>query len=164
MVAEPATIDSTHYVYYEIATSRLDEQRRRANTLDTKAGSILSFGSIVLSIFGAALATSGELSRWLALPIIAALVVYVFLAIVSYRAYQIRQYDFRPDVTTLQQHNAEYREDLLREWVADECVRSIDHNEPLLIDKAMMIARAVKLMTAETIILTIALALRFLGA
>ena len=158
-----AASEPTHQIYYEVARTQLDAQSRRSGSLDSKAGSIFSIGSIVLSIFGAALATGGSPTGWYVIPIALALAAYLVLSYASYNAYKIRGYDYRPHLPTLGEHSHGFDDATLRGWVADEMLRSIEHNDRHLREKASSVMIALKMLVAETSVLSIALMLRFLG-
>jgi hypothetical protein len=146
-------------VYFEVALRQLDEQLQRVDSLDSKSAACVVFAATVLPVFGALLGLTAMR------PPPAAIVLFVIagavfggLAHSAYRAFKVQSWSVRPDPMTMKTHSTsgEYDEASMRMWVADEFLRSIEHNEPLLKEKARSLRWTIVLLAMEASILAIA--------
>ena len=143
--------------FYEIATSRLDEQTERGNGLDAKLATTFGFSAAILPIFGVLLAIAKtDRPRAAVVAYLIAMAVYVVMNGLAIAAYRVSTFSYRPDLDTLQTHCKTLTDDVLRQWVANECVLSILSNDPLLRTKAWRANWALGLLAAEALLLTVA--------
>jgi hypothetical protein len=154
-------MSSAPQVFYDVASSRLDEQVGRIDALDAKAATAFGFSAALLPIFGVFFATSNPPNTATALYSVA-LIVYIALLVVTSRAYGVSGWSFRPDLATLEGHSKTRPEDDVRLWAAEECVRSITANEPRLRLKATYAKTALILLAVDAVVLSVA-ALATLG-
>jgi hypothetical protein len=125
--------------------------------MDAKTDKILSYSTGTLGIFGAALGLVGKnVSPITVAFFVGAFVIYTAVIISTLRAYQLRNYSYRPDMSTLQLHTHALADDALRLWVAQECVLSLNENDTLITQKSADLARAIRLFPFQVLLLTAA--------
>lgn len=154
-------MSSATQVFYDVASSRLDEQVGRIDALDAKAATAFGFSAALLPIFGVFFATSNPPKAATGLYA-AALIVYIALLVATSRAYGVSGWSFRPGLETLEGHCKTRQDVEVRQWAAEECVRSITANEPRLRLKATYAKAALLLLAVDAVLLSIA-ALATLG-
>jgi hypothetical protein len=142
-------------VFYDVASSRLDEQIGRIDALDAKTSTIYGFTAALLPIFGVFFATTNPPPLATTLYIIA-IVLYCGLLVATTAAYRVTDWSLRPDPCELEQHSRTYSEDVVRQWAADECVRSITANEPQLDRKSTWVTAASWLLALDALLLSLA--------
>jgi hypothetical protein len=142
-------------VFYDVASSRLDEQIGRIDALDGKTSTIYGFTAALLPIFGVFFATTDPPTLAAALYVIA-IFVYFGLLVATTAAYRVTDWSLRPDLATLEQYSRTYSEDVVRQWAADESVRSITANEPQLNRKSTWVTTASWLLAADALLLSVA--------
>jgi hypothetical protein len=76
------------------------------------------------------------------------------------RAYRISHWDYRPNLLNLREicANPQYHghADVVREWVADECVTAYDYNKTRLANKVRAASQALIGLGAQAILLALA--------
>ena len=87
---------------------------------------------------------------------IAALVVYLWLVVTAGLAYRVAGWSLRPDLDVLAEHSASRSEATVRMWAAQECVRSIETNEPRLRRKSNYVKLTLWLLAADAALLSLA--------
>lgn len=148
---------SADQTYYDVATSRLDEQMERIDGLDTKAATAFGFSAAILPIFGALLALSKKDRPDSAIALyVAAICVYPVMLWFAHRAYKVGKWSIRPDLDTLKTYCETRSDATMRVWVANECVLSIEKNEPKLHTKAFRVEKTLQLLAADVLLLTLA--------
>ncbi len=153
--AEPKS-QSAPNVLYEVAMNRLQAQMEQIDAIDAKLGTILGFASAILAIFAGFMAL-GNLERPLFALVLfgLAFLAYLALVIVTIYGYRLIEWHFRPDLNTLQEHCRSFDEAVMKTWVADECIRSINDNRDNIAYKASSANRAVYLLALEVILLAL---------
>ncbi len=155
-------------VYYEMTTKHLDTQLAQVDSLDAKVATLFAASSAILAIFAgllslSALPASNAVKVTVFVVLGLACLVYILLLIFLFLAYQVGTWDMRPHIDDLQANCAEYDEQQLQEWVADECARSLKHNAPLLDRKADFVNRALTIFPVEALLLVVAGAITLLA-
>lgn len=145
-------------VYYDVASSRLDAQMQRIDQLDVKVATAYASGSAILAIFAGLMAiTSLPANRAIRIAVLALLAlsigVYVALVVFLFLAYRVSDWSLRPDLATLKRNCASYDEDVMREWVADECILSVQENEQGIANKAYWLYLALVALAGEAALL-----------
>ena len=139
-VATPQIIDGAMpapETFYDVATRRLDEQIDRIGALDTKAATTLSAAAALLPIFGALIAAFTQNVDALATTLYAAgFVIYLAMVACAVLASRVGTWDFRPDLDTLASHARDRNDATVKNWVAEECSRSVKANAPKLTRKS----------------------------
>jgi hypothetical protein len=143
-------------VFYDVASSRLQEQLDRINALDSKASTALGFSSALLPIFGVFFGVATNHPKLATIAYGVALAIYLALVVVAGLAYRVASWNFRPDLTTLEKHSQSRSESDVRMWAAQECVRSIDKNEPRLKRKGRYVKLALSLLAMDAAVLSVA--------
>jgi hypothetical protein len=83
-----------------------------------------------------------------------ALFAYALLLIAVARAYRVQKWSFRPDPATLRDNCETYPDDVMRVWVARECIASIESNDPRLVRKGRYVLAAMVLVAADALLLS----------
>ena len=147
-------------ILYQIAIDRLDAQIKRMDGIDTKIG--MTFGltngiTAALAAFIAFLPRSvSELVLIFAtLTAVAYLVTLVFL----YFAYRWGKWSFNPEINTLKGicTASQYHDypEIVKEWVANECIRSLESNRQPITKKVRLANRALITLSVQGLFLTI---------
>ena len=143
--------------FYELASSRLDDQMNRVDSLDAKAASALAFAAALLPVFGAIIALSKAQRPTSATVLyVIAMLMYAALLVCVFKAYRVTNWNLRPEIQTLQSYSETQDEDAMRIWVGNECVISIGKNEPRLIRKAHWTTAALALLAFDALFLSTA--------
>lgn len=153
------TIDegSTAEVYLEAAARFLDVQVSTMDVLDNKAANAFSVGSIVLPVtFGLLGLSTRKAPTATVVILVLALLAYVVLVILVWRASRIRILEYRPDLSTLGEYSKMVSGHELQRWVADQYATSTDMNETTLARKGVWVGRAITALYAEGILLSLA--------
>lgn len=143
--------------YYDVATARLDEQIERANGLHAKLATAYGFSAAILPTFGALLALAKP-DRPQAAVILYAVAMGIYIVMLGFAAagYRVSRYSLRPDLETLKAHSDTHSDPTMRVWVANECLLSIETNEPKLHRKAVLTTWLLGLLALEAVLLTLA--------
>lgn len=153
---------SVEEVYHDAALQFLDLQIRTNEVLDARTYQIFTIGSTVLPLTFALLNfTTNEAPRTAGWALGAALFFYVLLIVCAGRATRQRLLAYRLDIAALADQVAGYRSlseggSVLREWVANKYLASINENRPLLASKGRWIGRATAMLFVECVCLAIA--------
>ncbi len=112
-------------VYYAIATSRLDAQMQQVDGLDTKVATVFTFASVVLAFFAGLLSITmlpnhGGLRVTDVVLVGVSIAVYGILVACIFKAYRVGDWSLRPNLEDLQKNCADYDDNTMRKWVADE--------------------------------------------
>lgn len=149
------------HIFYEIAANRLDTQWTQIEAVDRKIATYFAFASAILAIF-AAVFQFAKPAQW---PLFAfilsgvAVAIYIALVVFALRAYRFMRWSYRPDLQTFKQYCLTYDEAIVKQWVADECIRSIKTNEDRIAIKTSAARKVIWLLAAETIIVAMTLLL-----
>jgi hypothetical protein len=145
-------------VYYSLTTSRLDAQMQQIDQLDAKAATAYTFASVILTFFAGLLtiavfpANEGiRVTDFILLGL--AGLGYLFLVYCIFQAYEVGQWSLRPDLVTLQKYAADHTEDEMQQWIANECLLSIQANEPRIAEKARWLHRAIIALAIESVLI-----------
>ncbi len=149
-------------LYYNVAMSRLDTQIQQIDQLDAKVATVFAFASGILAFFAGLLPLAASPMimnhgiKIIALVLVAvALGIYLFIAYCIYRAYHVGTWDMRPDLKELEKNYLLQDDETLQRWIADECIRSMNSNEPLITRKGNLINQALKGLIAEVAFIAI---------
>ncbi len=148
-------------LFYDLALRRLDDQMNRVDVLDDKAAKLFPIATGALPIFSAVLALFGRQPSLPGLTIVLlglSLVSYFIMLFFLYRSIQVGDlWDFRPHMRTLQAYyQAGNDEDTLRQWVANECLLSLEFNAPKIAKKAQNVFWAIVCFPIQAVLLSLA--------
>ena len=135
---------------------------RLIDALDTKATQVLSFASATLIVFGLIMGIIGKTIPigTTAVPIgtvilyILAFVAYGVLAYSSVTSYQVKQWSFGPYSKAFQSYGETPAHPSLGRRIANEYMQSIATNDECLVTKAEHLARALRWLPVEALLLT----------
>jgi len=155
-------------VYYTITTSRLDAQMRQIDQLDTKVATTFTMASVILAFFAglltlAAFPANHDIRVVDFIIMGLAIMVYLFLAFSLYKAYQVTDWSFQPNITDLENYYTEYSEEGMKQWVADACIASIRVNNPRILQKTARLNAALLAFACESGLIALAGAISLLG-
>lgn len=150
---------SSPQVFYDVAMSRLEAQMNRMEAIDRKLASLIGFASVIIAVFAAALQLGEAVPLCAIVPLGLAGATYIALMVFALRAYKFRKWSFRPNLDDLSEYCVKYDDLTMRKWVAQECICSYRKNEEKLILKTSDGRRIIRLLTAETTLLIIAVVL-----
>ena len=150
---------SSPQVFYEVAMDRLNAQMNRIEAIDSKLASLIGFASVIIAIFAAALQFGG-FAQW---PLYAIILLglagasYICLVVFAIRAYRFMKWDFRPNLDKLGEYCMMYDDPAMRNWVAQECLRSYRDNEKTISSKTSDGRKVMWLLVTETTLLILAI-------
>lgn len=153
--------ENSSTLLFNTADDRLKSQLSRIDGLDTKVGVVFGLSNAILiglvgflvflerpiplavRIFATGSGTAYFVTLWLLL-----------------RAYGISKWSFRPNLETLQEicRDTQYQghPDVIRQWIADECIRSYQENRTRLIDKSRLASQALIGLGSQAMLLGLA--------
>lgn len=147
-------------ILYEIAIERLDAQIKRIDGVDNKIGVMFGLtNAIVAALVAFIVLLPSPVPQLVSIFATLSAFTYLVTLIFLFFAYKSRGWSFRPDIkrlreicTDLQYHN--YPE-IVKEWVADECIRSLEWNSPPLVNKVMLSNNALYPLSAQGLFLAV---------
>jgi hypothetical protein len=130
---------------------RLDRQAALIDALDTKARATLGAASALVPIFGALLAAFGKDAPKASI-VLYGLAFLCYLVMVGFvtMATRVSAWSVRPELATLTEQAS------VKFWVASECAKSFETNEPGLRRKAVYVDRSVIALVIVTLLLSVA--------
>lgn len=149
---------SLEIVFQEIK-DRLQAQLHQVDTLDTKAGTVLSVASLVATL-GAGLpvaTSSGSLSDASLVLLLGGTILYAFAMFFGFRGYWLRNYRRDPEPGPLRDRYLFQPADFTRRRVIANMIQSYEVNRPLIESKVWNIKVAILLLAVETIAFVAAL-------
>ena len=147
----------TDEVLFEFAMERFSVQMDRIDGLDAKAAGVLSFSSAVFPIFTGLFMTSANTLGVVATVLWAlGFAFYLGLVYHTYHAFRVTEWSTRPDLAMLRAYRDQLTKGALQAWVARECLDAIETNEPRIHQKATGLQRAIILLLAQTVLLSLA--------
>jgi hypothetical protein len=142
-------------VFFDVASSRLDEQFARIDALDSKVSTAFGFSAALLPIFGAFIANASPPQAARDIYILA-LVVYLGLLVSATAAFRVSDWSYRPNMDDLKAASEKNADDAVSLWAAHECLTSIESNEPKLERKAVLVGIAIAPLGIDALLLTLA--------
>lgn len=148
-------------ILYQIAIDKLDAQIKRIDGIDTKIG--VTFG-----LTNAIIAALVALVTFITRPVPQLVLIFAILSAVSYLvtliflffAYRYSKWSYRPDINRLKEICTDPRyhdySHLVKEWIAVECIRSIEWNSRPLTNKLRRAYRALIAISAQGLFLAAA--------
>ena len=149
-------------ILYQIAVNRLDTQIKRIDGVDYKIGITFGLTNGIIAALVAFIAFSTRPVSQLEL-IFATLtaVAYAITLVCLFFAYRGGKWSFRPELETLKSIcvDPKYRDypEIVKKWIADECIRSIERNRQPLINKAKLSDLALIALSAQGLFLVISI-------
>lgn len=145
-------------ILFQIAIERLDAQIKRVDGADTKIGVIFGLTNGLIAALGAFVVFLKYPITWPVLVFITLTgVTYIIVLVLLYRAYRWGKWLFNPDLETLKDIciDPQYHDypEIVKEWVADECIYSLENNEKPLSNKVRLANRALIALSAQGIFL-----------
>jgi hypothetical protein len=142
----------------DLALDRLDAQLKRIDGMDTKIG--VTFGltnGIIAALAAFITLIPHPLSEVTFIFGILAAVAYVVTLVFLFFAYRWGRWSFRPDLSTLRKicTDPQYHDypDIVKEWIANECIRSLETNKQPTINKAWYAYLALVSLSAQGVFL-----------
>lgn len=150
--------------YYDVAMRQLEEQIDGRASLDTKAGTVLGAATALVPIFGALVAAFNRDISAVSIALYAvAFAIYLSMIFLIVRAARTRGWSLRPDLETLRSYAKEYDDRTVRMWIAEECRRSVETNEPILRRKALFVDLSLAALVLVAVALSAAALLELLS-
>jgi hypothetical protein len=145
-------------VFYDLAKQRLESQMARIEALDDKAAKLFPFATGALPVFAAVLALYGrQLPLLTVVFIVLGVIMYLTLLLMLYRSIQSTYtWSYRPEMRDFEAKCAEHDDAEMRQWVASECLASLEVNGPWVAQKASHIFWAIVCLPLEAMFLTLA--------
>lgn len=130
--------DCPDKLFADVTLAQLAAQMEQIDSLDQKAATAFTFGSVVLPVYAAliALKPSNHIPNSAVIALALAGLAYVALAAFSLLAYWIRSFSFRPHPDDLADRARQWDEPRLYRWIARNQAASLEHNRKLIQRKA----------------------------
>ncbi len=130
-------------ILYEIAIERLDAQIKRIDGVDNKIG--VTFGltnAIVAALVAFIVLLPPPVPQLVSILATLSASSYLVTLIFLFFAYRSRGWSFRPDIKRLREicTDPKYHDypHLVKEWIANQCVRSLEYNSQPLVNKVLL--------------------------
>jgi len=137
-------------VVYRLAADRLQTQQRQIDTLDSKIGNLLGFGSALLAIVAAFLALWQGAIPCIALALLCLSgTAYVGIVVSSLFAYYARQWEAGPSLDEVWQLSREYEEKQMAWWAAESFTKSYENNQGSVKPKVLAVKVNVALVALQ---------------
>jgi len=154
-------------ILYDVAIEKLQNQIKRIDGADAKIGIIFGLTNGLTAALGAFIFLLQYSITWIVfIFIVLSGVSYIFTLILLYFAYRWGKWSFRPDIERLRDicTSSEYRyfPDVVKEWIADECILSINTNQDSLSRKVKIANNALKILSAQGLFLVVSYVLLIL--
>ena len=155
-------------ILYEITISRLRLQLDRIDGIDTKIGVIFGLtNGIVVALVAFVTFVHRPVPQLALIFTILSALAYVATLILLFFAYRGGRWSFRPEIKTLKNICADPRyhdyPEIVKTWVAGECIRSLDSNSRPLTNKTRRTYRALGSVTVQGITLAVSCICYFLS-
>lgn len=146
-------------ILYQITIDRLNTQIKRMDGIDTKIGMIFGLTNGIT-------ATLVVFMTFLPRPVSQLVLIFTTLTAVAYVvtlvflffAYRWGRWSFNPEIKTLKDicTDPQYHDypEIVKEWVADECIRSIETNRQPITKKVQLANRALIVLSTQGLFLT----------
>jgi hypothetical protein len=145
-------------IIFSEVSRRLDVQLSQVDTLDAKAGTVISVASVVMTL-GAGLPIASSNSGIDTVPLIllvAGAVVYVAVMFFGFRGYWLRNFRRDPEPGPLRDRYLFQPADITKRRIIANMVQSFETNTPLIESKVWNIKVAILLLAAQTMSLVVA--------
>jgi hypothetical protein len=143
---------------WDQAERRLEAQFRQADSLDTKAGTLVGLHALAAGILAANASRLHGLNRWVGFGVIVGLILGGYFAV---RAYLVQAYDRRPSPQALWMF-AEWEEArILRQFLSTR-FESLEQNSTKLEAKARSVTWSLRTLALVALGVAIAMAVEFL--
>ena len=146
-------------IFYEIAINRLNVQIERIDGIDTKIG--VTFGltnGITATLIAFITFIPRPVTQLVSTFAILAASAYVATLVLLFFAYRKSRWSFNPDVKTLKDicTDPKYHDypEVVKEWVANQCIRSLELNSRPITNKLRRAYRALGAVSAQGLFLT----------
>ena len=147
-------------ILYEIAIERLNEQIKTIDGIDNKIG--ITFG-LANGIIAALIAFIALIKLPVSQPVIIVIGLSIFAYLITlvflFYAYRFSKWSYNPNVKILKEFcfDPKYKEypDIIKSWVADNCIISIELNRESIKEKLTLAYIALISVSAQGIFLAI---------
>ncbi|MDP2674200.1 MAG: hypothetical protein Q8Q00_04740 [Dehalococcoidia bacterium] len=152
-------------VVYQEVKERLDIQLHQVDTLDAKAGTVLSVASLVMTIAAGLQATVGreDLHGWPLILLLAGALFYAFAMLFAFRGYWLRNFRRDPEPKPLRDLYLFQAPDFTKRRLTANRIQSFELNSQLIESKVWNIKAAIILLAVQTLTLVMALVLQRVG-
>lgn len=160
-MAEQSTPPLSLDLIYAEVKERLSVQWQAIDSLDSKAGLVLSSASVVISIAAGLQASSSQTIQTVPLALLlAGGLLYVFCMVFGLRGFKIRGYRRDPEPGPLHKKYLHEEPELTKGTIIANLIESFEENKKLLDSKAGDIQRSMLFLALETGTLVAALMLQ----
>jgi hypothetical protein len=154
-------------ILYDIATSQLKSQIHRIDGADAKIGIIFGLTNGLAAALGGCVVLNQNTTNWIVFVAVALSgLAYFIIMIQLYFAYRWGKWSFRPEIQRLRDicTSLKYRSypNVVKEWIADESILSINTNKGPLSRKVAIANDALKVLAAQGLFLVLAYVLLYL--
>lgn len=147
-------------ILFQIATNRLETQIKRIDGIDTKIGVIFGLANGIIAVLVVFITFLPHPVPLLALiSVILTVVAYFITLALLYLAYRWGRWSFRPELNRLRDicTSSQYRDypEIVKEWIADECIRSFESNSKPISNKVKLANSALKVLPVQVLFLVV---------
>lgn len=146
-------------ILYYIALDRLNAQIKRMDGIDVKIG--VTFGlanGVIAALVAFAAFLTHPVSRLVLVFATLSAVAYIITLILLFFAYRWGKWSFKPNLERLRKictsHKYRGYPDIVKEWIAEECIRSFGSNRQPLLNKVNLANLALISLSAQGLLLT----------
>ena len=147
-------------IIYRIAINRLDAQIKRVDGIDYKIGVTFGLTNGITAVLVAFITFIPHPVPLLALIFtILTIVAYFVILGFLYYAYSWGKWSSRPELKRLRDicTSPQYRDypEIIKEWIADECIRSFESNSKPISNKVKLANSALKVLPVQVLFLVV---------
>lgn len=127
-------------IFYEVATSRLDEQIERIDSLNGRAQALLAMGGVAVSVgAGAVLARAGLLPAMAVAFVFSSITAYIGVVLFGVWGIAAGKWSHAPALIEIEEEAGVYNEQEVRWWIARQYRIAVAANEPQLAFKGLLL-------------------------
>lgn len=155
---QPNPEETSVDLLYETTTDKLDAQLATIDALDTKIAQVFTLASALAAALLGSAALLNKPVQWYVL-LLAGLALLAFVVTLFFlrAGYTTKKWDSGPDLTALQKNCEDpkyyHHPTVMKEWIADECIRAYTHNKQPLNDKAYALDAALFFVSLQALLL-----------
>ena len=142
---------------YDLAKERLNVQLSQIDSLDTKIGNLLGFGSAILAIVVTILTLAPVMPLYTMILLLMGIAAYGAMVIILLSAYYARRWEAGPDLNEAWQHSIRYEIRTMYWWATESLKKCYFANKNKTALKVKSIKIGLPLLVVETATLTIGL-------
>jgi len=142
---------------YDLSKERLNVQLSQIDSLDTKIGNLMGFGSAILAIMVTILTLASTVPLHTMILLFIGIAAYLAMVITLLIAYYAKHWEAGPDLNEAWQHSTQYEIRTMYWWATESLKKCYFGNKNKTARKVRAIKIGLPLLAVETVTLTLGL-------